>query len=37
MTARGSDPEAKQLAARMTCEHTARPTHPFRPSVGKSA
>ena len=33
----GSDPEAKQLAARMSCEHTTRPTHPFLPSVGKSA
>ena len=33
----GSDPEAKQFAARMSCEHTTRPTHPFLPSVGKSA
>ena len=32
-----SAPEARQLAARMSCEHTTRPTHPFHPSVGKSA
>ena len=33
----GSDPEAKQFAAPMTCEHKTRPRHPFLPSVGKSA
>ena len=33
----GSDADAKQFAARMSCEHTTRPTHPFLPSVGKSA